>query len=171
MILVVQHKENGKVFEAQQQQDGTYVLKECRTEKVSVVKESTFKRYYKLYEERQPVEKKYDWRKYYHPYQKNTSPLWDAVIEGNKLLVRNNNKEIIMTVVKSGKKYKIIQHSTNCKRYFDEDKICGHICINQDINTCKKLRQAVADFINGGGSKNDKKAIQKNVRNNSKNLQ
>ena len=82
------------------------------------------------------------WKYYYKPYAKNSLPLWDAVIEDGDLILKDVNKNIIMTCYMSKTKTCVIvkQQSTGCRRYFNNFRMVRkHILNNQDIRTINSV--------------------------------
>lgn len=121
--------------------------------KVKSIKPSTFKRYYKLIEQTNPVEEKQTnkrWKNYYKPYKQNESPLWNATILNNELIILNTEKQPIMicSMSNSGRCVKVKQVRDNCKRYFTKfDVAKKHILNNQDIRTIRVIGSAYESWI------------------------
>lgn len=82
------------------------------------------------------------WKYYYKPYERNSAPLWDAIIENDNLIVRDADKKTIMIGRMSKTKTCVVieQQSTGCKRYFNNFKMArSHVLNNQDIRTIQSI--------------------------------
>ena len=143
MTRVFQHKTNGKIYGLTQIVDNNAYLIDVNTDERKTITLSTLHRYYKEVEqveqvEQQNVTKKYDWRKYYKSYKRNSLPLWDAAISTDcKLYVRDCDKNILITCQMTDTLNCIcVRQHTGSKRYFTNfGRALKHILNNQDIRT------------------------------------
>ena len=143
--------------------------------KLKTIKPSTFKRYYKLLDDKLTVDKQKtdevaqqlernkqqvlqtererqaeaakkhnvqkNWQIYYKSYQKNSYPLWDAVVDKDILIVRDSDKNTIMQCrLSKTKTCIVVKQKDGAKRYFTKFTAARkHILYNQDIRTINSI--------------------------------
>lgn len=169
MTKLFQHKTNGKTYTATTMASGI-LLENTESDERKTITPSTLHRYYKELEQVQEVQevkqvkqtkqakqtkqpkvtKKYDWRKYYKSYQKNTLPLWDAAITTDcKLVARDNDKNVIMTCAFTKTvNCIVITQQNGSKRYFTkESSALKHVLTNQDIRTTESITKVFKKWL------------------------
>lgn len=161
-----------KTFEVLEQTNDGFILSVEGNKKS--VKISTFKRWYKIIDdqlksnskqtkqivkqveaqvEQTEQQKKHftkrDWHNYYKPYERNSAPLWDAVVEGSDFIVRDGDYTPVMLCKMSKTKTCIVVRQQNgCKRYFTNFAAARkHILHNQDIRTIQAVGKAFDKWL------------------------
>lgn len=157
MIRYAVNKKNHKVFTVEGRDEESVLL--VVNGRIKPIKASTFKRYYKMLDQQdqqvvkdaQKIEKQKQigaakctktWKDYTRPYKRNDKPLWDAVTKNGELLVRDSDKNIIMScrLSETGNCVSIKQLATDSRRYFSNfSRARKHVLNNQDIRTIQSI--------------------------------